>query len=360
MEARFMRLVEDCRREIGELDDLLASGAPLKTCWDTFRATRETCLSLFREALAFMQGASLRQARLDGGYCDLADALLDELDSTGDLKWGRMTIPAESEFFGDMAQIIRLRFPEVDIWNLPVAVHEFGHYVGPRIELTVTEDRRTRTRYPFQELLDREGDRGLKWWYFAHEQFADVFATYVAGPAYPCACVFARFDPGTAHDDRGPRHPSSAKRVELMLRTLRQMNGATTLTADYGGVLEQLREGWRDDLHAAEQPTELDPEATRELDRAFPELYRLVDDHLRVLRYGGMNRAEELKNALSVDRPPLTADTSIADVLNAAWLRRIDQWDEGPELVRDVGAAATMLSRRILEHRAAKRDNQAS
>lgn len=348
-----MDLVEQRRRDLEALDRKFDGGDSLKACWEDFRVLREECLSLFRETLAFMQGASLRRAGLDGGFCQLADGLLDELDRAADLKWGRITIPAEAEFFGDMAQIIRLRFPEVDIWDLPMAVHEFGHFVGPEIAATVKEGLRRRVRYPFQEILDREYARGLRWWYFAHEQFADVFATYALGPAYPCACMLGRFDPGAAHED-GLRHPSAAKRVELTLRTLQRMDDAEALAAPYAGVLSELRKSWRDSLAAAGSRPDVDPAAAEELGRVFNELYSLIDEYLPILRYAGMSRAEELKRTLPGGQPSVGADVTIADILNAAWLCRIDRWDDGPELVHVAGEAATRLCQEVLERRAAE------
>ena len=302
-----------------------------------------------------MQGALLRTAGIDDGLCLLADGLLDELDIAADIKWGRMCIPAESDFFGDGAQIIRLRFPEIDIWNLPVAVHEFGHFVGPEICVTVTEGLRRREAFPFQEILDREITRDYKWWSFAHEQFADMFATYSVGPAYACACVLGRFDPRTAHDDRGPRHPSSAKRVELMMRTLQKMNQEAGLASPYAGILGELRRSWEAMLVAAQQHVTLDDAAAVELGQVFPEFYDLLAKYMRVLRYAGMNRAQQLKPLLADGHEPEPGgDVTIADVVNAAWLSRIDHWGEGPSVVATIADTASRLCHRILERRVAE------
>lgn len=352
--ARLAAILEQRSRELKLLYDKIQR-APADECWKDYTLLQEECRLLFRETFAFMEGALLRTAGIDDGLCLLADGLLDELDAAADIKWQRMCIPAESDFFGDEAQIIRLRFPEIDIWNLPVAVHEFGHFVGPEICVTITEQRRRRQVFPFQEILDREMIRGYKWWSFAHEQFADMFATYSLGPAYACACVFGRFDPKTAHDDRGPRHPSGAKRVELMIRTLQEMNQEAGVASPYAGVISELRESWQAMLAAGQQNVNLDDAAATELEQVFPEFYLLLAKHMQVLRYSGMTMAQRLKSPLADGHLPQPGgDITIADVVNAAWLSRIDHWGEGSAVVATIADSASRLCRRVLERRVAE------
>ena len=116
-------------------------------------------MPLFEESLALVEGALVRGAKLDNGLCQIADALLDELRTKADVAWGRFTILAEGEFFGEMAQIIRLRFPEVSIWNLPIAAHEFGHFVGPELKQPGPFGT---FRYPFQEELRKSRPRRVR------------------------------------------------------------------------------------------------------------------------------------------------------------------------------------------------------
>src|SRR6266436_3981874 len=79
----------------------------LETCWASFRGAREQCLPVFRECLAYLEGVLARNAAVDDGICEIADAMLDALSHRVTIPWQRFTILAEGEFFAGMAQIIR-------------------------------------------------------------------------------------------------------------------------------------------------------------------------------------------------------------------------------------------------------------
>lgn len=314
---------------------------PLDACWDSFRTIRLECGPLFRECLAFMEGALVRSAGLDGGLCQIADALLDDLSHRADISWKRFTILAEGEFFTDMAEIIRLRFPEVSIWNLPVAGHEFGHLVAQ--ELKVPRHDGT-FRYPFQEICQREGLINTKNVPFLHEHFADLFAVYALGPAFACTCILLRFDPSTAYMDE-KEHPSYAKRVHFILKALEKMDEAEGPMPRYRHIIKWLEDLWQRSLVASRQPKELDQAAILELNDQLEELYNLVDTELPRVRYTGWLRAQRLADELQPDKdtmPMLQNEDTLSDVLNAAWLCRIQHGDE----VRRIGERAVKLCRR--------------
>jgi hypothetical protein len=351
--VRFEKLIKKQEAALKQLKEDLEVNVSFIECWGSFRAIRQQCTSLFRECLAFLEGALSRWAKIDGGLCEIADAMLDEISHQADIHWGRFTIMAEGEFFADMAEIIRLRFPEVSIWNLPVAGHEFGHFVAQ--ELKAPRGNGT-FRFPFQEFLERESmglakleaDRKRA---YLNEYFADLFAVYALGPAYACTCVLLRFDPGTAYRV-STSHPSAAKRVHWMLQVLRKMDQAEGgLTPPYHGITEHLQDLWQKSLVAAGQPAALDQEDAVQLDGWLDELYAVADSELPRVRYGGYLRAQGLSVQLSPEKyndPVLQGDETLPDALNAAWLCRLQEGRGDNLRVHAIGENARKMCRRIM------------
>lgn len=349
---RFERLINKQQMDVDRLRGEVENELMLEGCWSAFRDIRQDCVSIFRESLAFLEGALIRSAGMDNGICQVADFLLDDLSHRTDIPWARFTILAEEEFFARMAEIIRLRFPEFSIWNLPVTGHEFGHLVGQ--ELRVHKPDGT-YRYPFQEILQREGQIEPRNEAFLHEHFADAFATYTLGPAFACVCILLRFDPGVAYRD-GREHPGSAKRAYFILRGLGKMDEAEGgVVRPYGGIIEHLWDLWRQNLAAAGQPENLDQGIVPQLNEWLEELYLLLDTELPPrARYQGWLRAQRLSPELLSNKEAgriLKDEDTLADVINAAWMCRIQHWDEGSYLVRKIGEKADELCHEIIRLR---------
>lgn len=348
---RFSTLINKQQKDMGKLREEVEGGLPLDACWCTFRDIRRECMPIFRECLAFLEGALVRSAGLDDGICHVADALLDDLSHRTDIHWARLTILAEGEFFDQMAEIIRLRFPEFSIWNLPIAGHEFGHLVGQELR----ELKPDGYRYPFEEILQREGQTNRQNVHFLREHFADLLAIYAMGPAFACTCILLRFDPGEAYKD-GREHPSYAKRVYFILKALERMDEAEGMWQSYRGIIEYLRGLWQESLVAVRQPESLDQDTIVQLNDWLEELYDvLLDTYLSPhVRYSGWHRAQRLSIELMSDRGAarmLEGDDTLPDVLNAAWLCRIQHWDEDGYIVRRIGDKAVDLCREIIRRR---------
>jgi hypothetical protein len=160
-----------------------------------------------------------------------------------DASWRRFTIWADREAFANIDEVIRLRFPSINIWHLPNAAHEFGHFVSQDLKKLGT------ARNLFEELCQdyRESAEAL----FLPEYFADVFATYTMGPSYACVCVVLRFDQGVANY-ASEKHPSADKRVHAVLRTLEKMDRGS-IPPQYTYICNELRRFWRDGVSAAFQ-----------------------------------------------------------------------------------------------------------
>ena len=330
--VRFENLLAEQRNATEIVKSMAGGGEPLPDCWEKFRRIQAECKPLFRECLSFIQGALARKAGIDYGLCEIADALLIHLSERSDVPWRRFTILAEEEFYLSTAEIIRLRFPDSSIWNLPTAAHEFGHFVGPELK----KDLGSRFQYPFQEMLAQANQNPpelwphkSKDWYYLHEQFADVFATAALGPSFACTMILLRLDPTLAYTEDFT-HPSAAKRVHAMLWTLGEMNEAEPgVWKPYRGVIDRLRNVWRESLQAVDQSESLPDAEAVTLETRIRELYNLLRSRIPSVIYTieqwrqAEKQAEELKLEKEAAPARRLPEATLRDVLNAAWLRRL-------------------------------------
>lgn len=346
--GRFNVFFNKKRLDLQTLRSMVAKSLPLDQCWATLADISGDSSDLFREFLALLQGAVVRSSGLDDGLCRIADAMLDNVSHRTEVAWGRITILAEGEFYYPMAAIIRLRFPEVSLWNLPVAAHEFGHYVAQELKVQGPGGGFV---FPFKRLLDQEQPAARP---FLHEFFADILATYTIGPSLAATCVLLRFDPAAAYRD-GQEHPSAAKRLYVMFRTLRKMDEAEggLLTKPYQAITNYLEQVWQQNVAAASSGGQLDAPTCLELDDWQDRIYQLLASELPGdARYNGWRRAEQQAEVL---RPSLAGGAvlaaapgdSIADVLNAAWLCRLQYSGEDASNLRDIGRGARALCQQI-------------
>jgi hypothetical protein len=348
VQARFSHRFNQQRKALKQLETELATGVPLDTCWATLRGIEDACQSLFRECLAIVQGLLVRGASLDNGLCEIGDALLQDLGHGADLHWGRFTILAESESIVELGSIVRLRFPEVSIWSLPVAAHEYGHFVGPRLEV---QDPGQPSRHPFQDFLEQIREDDPRYYYYGHEFFADLFATYALGPSFACCCILLRFDPVTASTEYST-HPSAAQRVYWLLSVLRAMDEQDPFLS-FSGIIKDLENWWSATLAASGQSAGslVSPDASSRLDSWRDELFAMVEDHLPPgTRYGGWPQAMRLAADWTPGEdwvPQLAPEDTIADILNAAWLCRTREGGNTDHAVRQIGDMADALCRQV-------------
>lgn len=361
--GRFEDILNARRRELGTLAEDSRRGEPLPDCWTRLEAIRDACVSFFGECLAFLQGALARQEGLDGGICQVADHLLDRIAEDTRVTWSGLTMMAKSDFYGDTAEIIGLRFPHSSLWHLPVAVHEFAHFAGPRLGLDPytrlrtrealaadglpdTDDTAPEQTYPIQQILTREWARGNRIrWSYVYELFADVFATYAVGPSYAHACVYLRFDPSSAQH-RTLSHPSAAERVHVVLKTLRTMDEEAGMATSFDPELGRLEATWRASVASAGAVPELADEDVARLDGIWAEFYARLRDRPSGLPYATFLRARGVSSALQ--QQPLGADRvdphrdALPDLLNGAWLAAAAHWDN-PARVKQIGSRALDL-----------------
>lgn len=347
----FADQIDQQRRDLNDLRGRVYSSPQFYALfWDDLHTLHEQCNRLFQESLAFLEGALARKARLDDGLCRIADILLSELAHNTDITWERFTILAGGEFINELAQIIRIRFPEMGIWNLPVAAHEFGHYVGPRLELPGGQR-------PFYDLLQQEKSRagqGLQHWSSWHEYFADLYATYTLGPAFAAACLLLRFDPRTAYAERD-LHPTDAQRAYVILRGLELLDSARQ-SVELARAREFLEDAWRRNLTGAGQKDKLAQDESTALDKKVAKIHGWLAARTGArLSNQSMQRAaslaSEIKHQLAAGlsfKASTAADLTLVELLNGAWYWRLFHWQGDPiSLGRVSEALAALGSKKI-------------
>jgi len=354
----FDELVHDLRERLKDVGTRVAAGDSVASCWQKFHKVDGECVDFFGECLAFSLGDIVRapEAGLDGGLCAVADVLLDELSRKSNVRWRRLTVVSEREYYQDLAQIIRLRYPATTVWDLPVAAHEFGHFAGPNYQ---TEDKPP--RFPFGDYLSKEVEKAVKDGELPkqaenhiQEYFADLFAVWALGPAYGCTCILGRFDPSQDPFAGSYTHPGDGHRAHAVLWALEQMDAENkrSFKPSFNDSIVRLRDHWQACLAAANPLESVITKKERELrDRRIKELWAVVTTHFRPVRYDSWGRAANLAGrTMQVTTKNLLAAGSskgdvLRDVLNAASRMRLTT--EGEDAWRAISARALELCREV-------------
>jgi hypothetical protein len=349
----FATLFDNRRKELTQLRKSIQKTSPGST-WAKLQSCSTSCKELFEECLGFLGGAMLRDAHKENDICEIADALLKELGSKS-VAWSRVSLLAEAHFFTETTGLIRLPFPDYGIWNLPIAAHELGHFIGPRIP-------DGRGGFPFQALTNaivrnyEEGqisesqmDREIS---HLREIFSDLFAVYSLGPAYACSCIVLLLDPtdATACED-SKSHPSHRKRVHFILTGLRQMS-KTTAGDPYRRIIKALQDLWERNLKSAQNEKCSGQEDLAPLNYKLLQLYPILTRFIPQVQYSGWDRAVELSNEFPLNGKSagiLKKGDSIADVLNAVWIWRLLQTIEKNNTVHKVNLEGSALCRQIMQ-----------
>jgi hypothetical protein len=305
---------------------------------------------LIEETLAFLAAAAARRIGLDYGVTNLAMNWLDRLSDLAELPHVAVVIPAVAEFTGMVSSVVRLRVPLDGVWGLPVAVHEYGHFVAANLTRRQEVETTVRTVTPVEDLLhDAATSAELPLLYsHGHELFADAFAAATAGPAYSHYCLRYRFMPSAAQETTGT-HPSTVRRVRIQFAVLAMLakdDPSGFLSAD----VSALREQWNAELAAVGVSPEVP--AYHELDQLESDIVSLVlkDRRLRRLRYGDHLSAYALAEAglLANGRP------TVAHIVNAAWRARakierdVDDAERVTSMLTDVAELTSALLERVM------------
>jgi hypothetical protein len=318
--------LRDHQDVLSRLDDLTDSAE----VWARLTELESSAATTFAELLGLVNAASQRASGVDGGLGRLADAVVAELAARSGIDWDGVTVLDVADAVSEESGIIRLRFPHLGPWNLPSCAHELGHYVGTRIRERLKGDEFPFTwATPLQTLLEQQ-DPETNHWHHANELFADVYATYALGPAFAFTAIRLRFDPRRTRPTS--RHPSDHDRVWAVCTTLEHL-GDRPAGRMVAGQAIQVGEEWAAAVAAAGVGTASAVVADSAADRAtatpevpsalaaqvVPSFLDLLDRRVGAGRYETFSRAMQLSEAAPDDRP---AASSLADGLNAAWLRR--------------------------------------
>jgi hypothetical protein len=267
------------------------------------------CRDLFGEALAVLIAPTVRP--LSNGACDVVEKLLRGLGQLVGVPWLHLTTLADSEFFGTASQVIRLRYPSSTVWDFPVAAHEFGHFVGPGWP---TPDAK---RNGYQDFLTETniGDES-----YLQEYFADLFATFVLGPAFVNSCLLHRFDPVR---EEGQFHPSDRQRAVGILAALEMLaNDSQPQTAPVLRRMHQMRtEEWNHAV-AASGAVPVDDEFSGRLQGCLRTLWESLREWCGDAAFNDIHVSFRLRPERGEDVP---SGATIRDVLNAAWIVRLEK-----------------------------------
>ena len=344
-----------------DLDGIVAgldAGQPLNECWRRLRSVRIQTEKTLQESLALLAGLLVQRARLDSGFCAVANALLAELSEVmpPQISWAKGVILDVGDSFTPMSSMIRTRFPEFTVWALPIVGHEVGHVVMQELR-RLKPDARSHA-YPLVELAAKHSEAYVRAGRkpprghararaqalgdtFVRELFSDFFAVYALGASYACSTLLVRFEPSQA-DLPDSAHPPPVERAHLIVRALRDVHDV------FGDVADMLEKTWNQLLSSCGVPAADKETAVPRLDDLAAAFSATAERHLSDLRYSGWETASPLTAPLEQGRGPSTAPPgcSIRDVMNAAWIARLRQWDT-PQTVEAIEGSAMDLCRQV-------------
>jgi predicted MPP superfamily phosphohydrolase len=330
------------------------AGRFIMGAWRSYARVSERSQEIFREWLDVAGGLTLRTHELDERLFRMADRLIEDC-AAGSGVPSYVSIPAAQENLAKtMGHVIRLRFPEWTIWNVPFAVHEYGQVVVDHVDAlrTLVEDTTTswvNQDREWQLIAGNEEEKDEKQLNYQHQLrkfVADAFATHTLGPAYACAAILLHFDPLFAYDERA----AYDKRARVMLAMLEKMDNRAG-GSPYEKMVELLEHHWKSVLGRAKPSgsTEAtDEERLRDLvDEIWERIYGEYRNEKLYPPAGGESGWQIAKGwaanwiqQLEANEPlsvwEVSSGSKLRDVLNAAWLCRISY----PEKIEQITGAA--------------------
>jgi hypothetical protein len=310
-------------KDLIEKIDGLATLTP-SSAWDSFqKKIRAKSDALFSDYVEFLSGLALRDTGLGmpvppvtaeqfgPDVYVMADDLVKQIYRIGESDlWHSLTIPARRYATAcTIARMVRVGFPEWTVWAVPLAAFEFGRVVIDEMEIVES------FASEYGGVID-----GLE------TALADVFATYVMGPAYAFASVYVLLDPRS----EGPALTGS-ERAYVVFRTLELMDEGGLL----GDVIDVLRSRWEMAVGQAQGAPLPTGDATLHLDRLTTHLRDFLKTNAPTIGYLAPRWAKvvtwsPLAALVASKRPLVLGQEDVRDILNAAWLQRLDGGDGTP------------------------------
>ncbi|WP_330308150.1 MULTISPECIES: hypothetical protein [unclassified Streptomyces] len=354
-DARFLptaRHYDSLARDLAtELDGIAALAAGRKgdtISWDRLNRLLERAEKVVIEAQCFLESVLYRVHLLDRGSGDAADAFLAYLGAGSQVRHRIVTgMSAGSASINHTLDLVRLPFPAVTVWDLPVVAHEFGHHLVRELRHVSGNDERPLKRFTQDNLAAevrfRKGDPQASADADAaklrlEETAADAYATYTLGPAYAYACLVLRVDPTRAM--RSPTtHPSWCRRIHLAAAVLRAIKRRTG-RQQYAQAADCVEALWRS---MTDSPP-VAPRTAAHVARHADVLVECLARHAHDALYDAGSRPASIMECLTADgEVSLPSGTTPAHVVNAAWSWRLGEWDRFSALGPRVNARALKL-----------------
>jgi hypothetical protein len=362
---RQKRALEEIAREVTQSS--VNDPAALTAAWTRYAKAFRESQGILRECLEIIGTLAIRNNDLDKRILHVADELIREclVLSTGEERYYLLVHGMEETVTKAKSRIIRLRFPEWTIWDLPLAAHELGHViVSDTLAREKQDDDDRRILEPFVKKLrdslvglhpewnEQIQDGGIKaqeaerWAEDrVHDFLADAFATYTMGPAYACAAILLRLNPSLA---ASCGRPSDAQRAHVILSMLEWASESLPVINPYRQVVDDLRRYWDDTLSRVNPHGKLSPAYEgwlKELSEAFgketgPNSFMTSALYPAKGVRAGWHRAqvwatqwleEQEQSSEKLTVPELSGE-NMRDVLNATWLCRLN-------IVKTIGQA---------------------
>jgi hypothetical protein len=364
---------------------------------------------LANDLLATIGGLYLYEMQLDdagerlgdpeGGKVSFSD-LAGQLVAADGQRAGAAPFPVlivGEERFDVSGAVIRLRFPDCDIWNLPLTAHEYGYLItmGSSLQGVPFEDFRNRVRDQVDP--DKHGEKPVtpgnedcfldivrQYWvrhreltddterarhrqqlavlrdlqdHFLCRLFADAFATLFGGPAYIYALIHLRLCP---NELVSPEMPPFSHRVAFSLGILKKMDLQPMVRGKrgtFGDVTKNITHIW-DTLQAGlgmESLTALEKRYEgwlEEMYRCFAGLrskieatYEYWEGSSKPPLVYALTRNQGLAKKVWNDDPPepLVERPPMWTVLNAVWALRCNHFKDIDPDLKEIGRNALSL-----------------
>lgn len=384
-------LIKEIRKHLAELTKVekdLVKAPPLdhaavSAAWVRYAKTLGDSQGLLRECLEIIGTLAIRTKDLDHKILYVADELIRDCMtlSTGDPHYYLLVHSLGATFSKTRARIIRLRFPEWTIWDLPLVAHELGQVAITEIlvrEQAEDETLRTLTRFLANQqdsLVASDPDLNKKH-QAAGEQateaerwaqnrvrvfLADAFATYTLGPAYACSAIMLRLSPSAVAQ---PDVPSDSQRGHVIMSMLRWMNDKAPIPKPYSDVIAHLDKAWQNTFDRSNPGSKPGPNQQAHLEQLAEVFYLTLNGTAMYPHQAprdGWRKAQEWSGAWLDQwrknlplKVPVDAVGKLRDVLNATWLCRLEI-DESPAVKNrahlELALAAKNLSNVIIQAR---------